>query len=121
MGLLKALWKEPRSRFGLILFALMALIGLCAPILTSHSPVDMSFMPWEKPSSAHPMGTTGLGQDVYTQFLYATRLSLTLALVTGLLVALISTAIFIGVLILAGAVWWIWRHVRHERTAGERG
>ncbi|GEM49023.1 dipeptide/oligopeptide/nickel ABC transporter permease/ATP-binding protein [Deinococcus cellulosilyticus] len=93
MGLLKALWKEPRSRFGLILFALMALIGLCAPILTSHSPTDMGFMPWEKPSAAHPMGTTGLGQDVYTQFLYATRLSLTLALVTGLLVALISTAI----------------------------
>ncbi|WP_034342809.1 dipeptide/oligopeptide/nickel ABC transporter permease/ATP-binding protein [Deinococcus misasensis] len=93
MGLLKALWSEPRARIGLIVFLLMALIGLLAPVLTQHSPVEMSFQPWLKPGGAHPMGTTGLGQDVYTQFLYGTRLSLTLALVTGFLVALISTVV----------------------------
>lgn len=27
----------------------------------------------------------------------------------------------IGAVIVAAAAWWIWRHVRHERTLGERG
>ena len=45
------------------------------------------------PSREHLLGTTSLGQDIFSQVVWGTRLTLTVGLVTGSLCALISTTI----------------------------
>ncbi|HQG98753.1 MAG TPA: ABC transporter permease, partial [Thermotogota bacterium] len=43
-----------------------------------------------KPSSAHLLGTTHSGQDIFSQLIWGTRVSLTVGLVTGLFTTVLS-------------------------------
>jgi peptide/nickel transport system permease protein len=82
---------------GLLLFALLALGSIFAPLLTPYA-VDQQdlFDQLAPPNAHHLLGTDTLGQDVWTRLLYGGRTSLSI----GILSALLSTVI--GVIV--GAV-----------------
>ena len=79
---------------GLILGGLILLFGLLGPFLV-QDPSRVDDLGLSGPSGAHLLGTTQTGQDVLAQLAYATRGSLTIGAIVGLLTLLASA--FFGV------------------------
>jgi peptide/nickel transport system permease protein len=77
------LWGNSKARLGLIVLGSFILMALLAPLVAPHSPTSTDFPPYEGPSSANWFGTTGNGQDVFSQFLYGARVSLLVGLMAG--------------------------------------
>ena len=83
-----------------IVVAVLAM-GLAAPWIAPHSPVNADASAYlVPPSLAHPMGTDTAGLDVFSRVLYAPRVDLLIALLSTALAALIG-----GALGCAVAIW----------------
>lgn len=87
------LWSNSKARIGLILLALFILVAILAPLLAPHSPTATSFTPYENPSSTNWFGTTGNGQDVLSQMIYGSRVSLIVGLIAGLVATVVAVTI----------------------------
>lgn len=79
---------------GLVLSGLILLFGLVGPLFV-QDPALVNDAGLTGPGGAHLLGTTQTGQDVLAQLAYATRGSLTIGAVVGLLTLLLSA--FFGV------------------------
>ena len=87
--------RNPTMVAGIAVVAVMILIAICAPLLTSSDAGNVDpFSRFAEPSSEYWFGTDNLGRDVYSRTIFGTRISLTV----GLSVAAVSVlaAIFIG-------------------------
>jgi peptide/nickel transport system permease protein len=91
-------WNAPLVA-GLILFALIILCALCAPLLTSYDPIkqDLANAFLEPGAPGHLLGTDSLGRDVLSRLLYGARVDLQVGVlavispfIIGSLVGLIS-------------------------------
>ena len=77
--------------FGAMIIVFFCVVGLLAPLLAPHQPWDtirdsngkLAIM--RAPSSEFPMGTTAMGRDLLSQMLYATRTTVLIGLVSGLI------------------------------------
>lgn len=87
---LGTLWSEPKARVGLCIIGLDIAIAVLAPVLAPHSPSATSFPPYLNPNGTNWFGTTGNGQDVFSQMLYGTRVSLLVGLTAGLTATLVA-------------------------------
>lgn len=85
MGLLR----NKKSRAGLIVFVIFALIGILGPVLAPYGATYTGGSNYQAPTTAHILGTDYIGHDVLSWFLIGTGLSL----FVGVTVALISVAI----------------------------
>jgi peptide/nickel transport system permease protein len=91
-------WNAPLVS-GLILFALIVLCALCAPLLTSYDPIKQNLAGafLEPGSPGHLLGTDALGRDVLSRLLYGARVDLQVGVlavispfILGSLIGLIS-------------------------------
>jgi peptide/nickel transport system permease protein len=87
------LWSNSKARIGLVILAIMILIAVFAPLLAPHSPTATTFTPYLGPSSNNWFGTTGNGQDVFSQMVFGARISLFVGLVAGFVATLIAVTI----------------------------
>ena len=85
----------PWLAFGLALVGGVALFGLIGPFFVQDPTIirDIGMTP---PSGEHILGTTQTGQDVFAQLAYATRGSLQIGLIVGVLATILSA--FFGIL-----------------------
>jgi peptide/nickel transport system permease protein len=90
---LRIIWENRKSRTGLIILTLIALIGIFAPVLAPHDPRDAAFLPLEKPTSEHWLGTTQAGEDILSQLIYGARTSLIVGILAGGLATIIGLII----------------------------
>ncbi|MEO9222712.1 MAG: ABC transporter permease [Mycobacteriaceae bacterium] len=90
---LSTLWSNSKARIGLIVLAVFILIAIFAPLLAPHSPTATTFTPYANPSSTNWFGTTGNGQDVLSQMIYGSRVSLLVGLTAGLVATLVAVTI----------------------------
>jgi len=58
-------------------------LALAAPWLSRYRTTQLAGQPLQPPSTAHLLGTNGVGQDLATQFLHGARVSLFVALLAG--------------------------------------
>jgi peptide/nickel transport system permease protein len=86
-------WANPKARVGLILLGLFILMALFAPVLAPYAPHDDSFGRNEPGSSAHWLGTTGNGEDVLSQVIYGSRISLLVGFIAGGLSTVVAVLI----------------------------
>ena len=71
---------------------IIALAAICAPWFSSYAVGGLEEKRLlEPPSSAHWMGTDGLGRDLLTRVLYGARVSITVGLGTALIALIIGT------------------------------
>ena len=84
---MQRLLKNRKARVGLVIIAVFVFIAVFAPWIARYSPQNTNFGPLEPPNAKHWFGTTGLGQDVYSQFVWGTRASLLI----GISASLVST------------------------------
>lgn len=82
---------------GLALIICFVLVAIFAPYLAPYDP-KVTGVPYQGISSAHLLGTNDMGQDVFSELLYASRVSLTI----GFLSAAISLAVGVAVGLFAG-------------------
>ena len=104
MKTLKRAFNDRRAVVGAVILIVLALMALLAPLLARYSPSQLSNDTWLRPSADHWLGTTALGQDVFSQLLYGSRLSLLVGLVTGLIATTISVIVGLASAFFGGIV-----------------
>jgi peptide/nickel transport system permease protein len=113
VGVGKRLLRNPSVLLGAALLLLIALMGLCAPLLSKIDPAEIdptnrNKLPGyestvrdddgNKVQRVAVMGTDSLGRDIYTRVVWGARVSLTI----GLAVAALSVAIGLFIGLVAG-------------------
>ena len=68
-------------------------MALFAPLIAPYAPTDGSFDPLDPPSGDHPLGTNVGGQDVFSQLVYGSRVSLLVGLLGGTLATVIALVV----------------------------
>jgi len=86
---LKEISHDPLAKIGLFMLAIITLMAIFAPLLSSISPHDYTGKIFSPPSTNHLLGTDSMGQDIWARLLYGARTSLLVAAA----VALISSAL----------------------------
>jgi peptide/nickel transport system permease protein len=87
---LRTLWSNGKARTGLIILTLIAAMAIFAPLIAPHSPTATSFPPYRGPDQVNWLGTTGNGQDVFSQLIYGARVSLLVGLGAGAVATLVA-------------------------------
>ena len=78
---------------GLIIVAVLVLVAIFAPALAPYDPTERVGRPFATPSAEHPLGTNDIGQDLLSELIYGTRVSLTVGLVAATVALLIGTTV----------------------------
>lgn len=86
--------KSPGAKVGTVLFVLIVLACVFAPLIAPYKPNDMDLTHmYSAPSSLHLMGTDGLGRDQFSRLLYGGRYSLALGITASLFGAIVGVII----------------------------
>jgi peptide/nickel transport system permease protein len=90
---IRTIWSNPKARAGLIMLGLFICMAVFAPLIAPHSPTATSFPPYSGPTSVNWFGTTGNGQDVFSQLIYGSRVSLLVGFAAGGLATLVAVTL----------------------------
>ena len=90
---LRTLWANGKARIGLVILGLDILLALLAPLIAPHSPTATTFPPYLSPNATNWFGTTGNGQDVFSQMIYGARISLLVGIIAGAVATLVAVTI----------------------------
>jgi peptide/nickel transport system permease protein len=82
-----------RVAVGCAIVGFFIVAGLLGPLLVPINPNATSHLFLAHPSPAHLLGTTVVGEDIFSQLVYGTRTSVLWGLGTGLLVTLLSVVV----------------------------
>ena len=97
LGVLLAIWRamttSPKVAVGSGIVGFFILVGLFGPLFESINPNATSPLFINPPSLAHWLGTTVVGEDIFSQLIYGTRTSVFWGLGTGLIVTLLSVLV----------------------------
>lgn len=89
----RIVWSNNKAKVGIIVLALFILMAVFAPLLAPYSPTLNTFGRNLPGSLSHPLGTTAAGEDVLSQVIYGSRVSLTVGLLAGALATIIAIAV----------------------------
>lgn len=101
-NLARALVANRKAMTGLVVLGIFAAIALLAPVIAPYPPQEDLFGQILPPSPQHLLGTTGNGQDIFSQLLWGTRQSLLIAVLAGLAATVISVGIGVSAAYLGG-------------------
>jgi peptide/nickel transport system permease protein len=92
-----ALWRivtpNRKATVGICLVLFFVLVGLIGPLFIHTDPSAFSNDVLVPPSTAHWLGTTQTGQDVFSQIVVGTRVSILWGFATGLVVTALSVMV----------------------------
>jgi peptide/nickel transport system permease protein len=93
---------------GLVILVAVVAMALAAPLITDEAglkAINSTNNPtWASPSEFGPLGTDGLGRDVWTQFVWGSRISLLVGLAATILAMVIGSVVGITAGFFGGAV-----------------
>ena len=104
-GWFKLLWRNPKSRTGMLMVGFIVIIAVIAPWIAVKDPNAFDFYAAKQaPSWHHLMGTTDQGSDIFSQVVLGARRSLLLgataaAIATALAAVLGITGAYMGGLV----------------------
>jgi peptide/nickel transport system permease protein len=101
-NLARALVSNRKALTGLAVLGFFVAIALLAPVIAPYPPQEDLFGRIEAPSVHHLLGTTGNGQDIFSQLLWGTRQTLVIAIVAGVVATVISVIIGVTAAYLGG-------------------
>lgn len=79
----KRLLGDNRARIGISIVVIMSLAAIFAPLIASHSPIDIDLNNLlQRPGSGHLLGTDVQGRDIWSRLVYGARVSLTVGLIS---------------------------------------
>jgi len=91
---LRKLMANRLAMVGLVIFSVILLMSIFAPLLTEHDPQKINLRAMLKPPSwDHLLGTDRTGRDVFARILYGGRISILVGLGSALMAAVIGVGI----------------------------
>jgi peptide/nickel transport system permease protein len=104
--MIRSLLHNRKANVGLALFGLFLIVSIFPGLFTTDHDPDTpgAFMPALGVSGAHLLGTTSLGQDVYSQLVYGARQSLEIAVIAGAFATVLSVLIGVSAAYIGGIV-----------------
>ncbi|GLV53486.1 hypothetical protein KDH_03390 [Dictyobacter sp. S3.2.2.5] len=84
---------NPKMMTGCIIVGIFVLLAIFGPMIARYDPTALTLDILEPPSSAHWLGTTQSGQDVFAQLMIGTRSSILWGFVAGVIVTFIYTVV----------------------------
>ena len=81
------------GRIGAITLLLFVAAAIFAPALAPYDPTLRSAEPFAAPSLAHPLGANDVGQDILSELIFASRLSLTVGIGTACLATVLGVTV----------------------------
>ena len=95
--MLKKILKDKVALVCLIILALIILMGIFAPVISTYNPLEGSItQKFKNPSFEHLLGTDYLGRDTFTRLIYGVRTTLLLSIVT--MIPTILAGLFVGLI-----------------------
>lgn len=83
---------NPAMRWGAVIVGFFLIVAIAAPLISPYDPYKMG-IPYIKPNAEHLLGTNDVGQDLFSELIYGTRVSLFIGVFTSLLVTVTATAL----------------------------
>lgn len=83
-SILSVLTSTRKIAFGVGIVAFFVLVAIAAPLLTPYNPDATVVVGSLPPSSAHILGTSSLGQDMFAQLVYGARVTLLIGFVAAI-------------------------------------
>jgi peptide/nickel transport system permease protein len=93
MDFLRRTISQPKAVIGLVIMVIFILMALFAPLIAPNRPDKYVGLPNQPPSGVHWLGTTGQGQDVFTQLVWGSRISLLIGFSVGILSTVLGLVI----------------------------
>jgi peptide/nickel transport system permease protein len=93
------LWQNPSALAGFVIYLVFFLVAISAGLIAPYDPTEILFaddgqLAASLPSSlAHPLGTTNLGRDVFSQLVLGARPSLLVGITAALAVATVGSMV----------------------------
>jgi peptide/nickel transport system permease protein len=82
------------SWVGLVIFLIIALAAIAAPLLSPHDPVEQNILfKLRPPTAEYLLGTDAFGRDILSRLLYGARISLVIGFVSTIAAMLIGSVI----------------------------
>jgi peptide/nickel transport system permease protein len=94
--------RSPKVLLGLGITGFFLLLTIIGPYIAPFNPNNTSFAPNLTPSMHHLLGTTSLGQDIFSQTLVGARATIVVALVAGLVATVLATVVGVSAGYLGG-------------------
>ena len=89
--------RSPLVLAGLAIVGVLAVVALFAPLLSPYDPRALAGDSLERPSGRHLLGTNDVGHDIFSEIIWGTRGSLTVALGAALLAITVGIVVGVGV------------------------
>jgi len=100
-----AIYRRKRSGLlGLAMLLFFIFTAIFAPFLAPYDPYKRVDRPLKPPSNKYILGTNDIGQDIFSEMIYGTRVSLTIGFATAFFTVIIGTLIGVVSGFLGGAV-----------------
>ena len=90
-GFVRLIRERVYVKVGLIIIAFFVGLAILSFFYLKYNPVATTGRDFAPPSYAHPFGTTVIGQDVFSQWIYGSRATLFVGFLTALLTTIIGT------------------------------
>jgi peptide/nickel transport system permease protein len=103
-NLVRAIRSNRKATAGFILLLIFCFLAAFPGLVAHDNPNAEISMPTLGPSSAHLLGTTQYGQDIFAQLIYSTRESLVIAVAAGGLATVLSVLVGVTSAYIGGLV-----------------
>lgn len=90
---LGVVWSNWKARIGICILAVFVLMAIFAPLIAPYGPKDTSFGRNLDASPEHWLGTTAAGEDVLSQLIFGSQISIVVGFAAGILATLVAVAI----------------------------
>ncbi len=99
LGTSFAMFRNLKSLTGLVILGVFVVVAALGDVIAPYGPLDKDFTALRQaPSLTHLLGTTHMGEDIFSQIIYGTRG----VLVVGFLAGIMGTAIAVIMGVVAG-------------------
>lgn len=94
--------RSPKVLIGAAIVTFFAVLTVIGPFLAPYNPSATNFNANLTPSATHWLGTTALGQDIFSQLLVGARATMIVAMVAGVVATLLSVMVGVAAGYLGG-------------------
>jgi len=99
----RAVGRSKKAVVGVLILLFFSVLAVFPGQIAPYSPTAKIFPPALGPSSQHWLGTTNVGEDIFSQLIWGTRLSLVIALAVGAVATLLAVLVGVSAGYLGGA------------------
>ncbi len=96
------LFRSPLAVVGGGIVALLLVVAVLAPVIAPYDPSATTGESYANPSRAHLLGTNAAGQDLFSQLIWGSRASMTIAIAAAALTVTIGVLVGAGVALRGG-------------------